>query len=186
MLAHKGTQEIRTARLLLRKYRTGDALDMFNNYATDERVTKFLSWEPYQDLQSVEKFVETMISGYTDDRYIWVIEHCGSVIGSISVVQADNKNEHCEIGYCLSYDFWNMGIVTEALSAVMDFLFHEIGYHRIFAKHDAENPASGKVMEKCGMIYEGRLRGHYLRPDGKPSDSLIYGALISDFNTTRK
>ena len=186
MLVHKGTREIRTVRLCLRKYRQDDAPDMFKNYFTDERVTRFLSWEPYEDLESAERFVEARATAYMDSTYNWVIEYNGSAIGSISAVQADDKNKYCEIGYCLAYDFWNKGIVTEALSAIMDYLFYQIGYHRIFAKHDAENPASGKVMEKCGMIYEGRMRGYYLRPDGTFSDSLIYGALITDFTPPQK
>lgn len=59
----------------------------------------------------------------------------------------------------------------------MNFLFQEVGIHRITAKHDAENPSSGKVMQKCNMVYEGRLRDYYLRHDGTYSDSLVYGIL---------
>ncbi|HOA80539.1 MAG TPA: GNAT family protein [Defluviitaleaceae bacterium] len=54
----------------------------------------------------------------------------------------------------------------------MNYLFNEVGIHRISAKHDIENPASGKVMQKCNMTYEGRLREHYLRHDGTYSDAL--------------
>ena len=58
-----------------------------------------------------------------------------------------------EIGFKLKRDYWNKGITTEALSAVMNFLFNEVGMHRITAKHDIENPASGIVLQKCGMQY---------------------------------
>jgi len=61
------------------------------------------------------------------------------------------------------------------------YLFLEVGYHRIFAKHDIENPASGQVMKKCNMVYEGKLRGHYLRHDGTFSDSLVYSILTNEF-----
>lgn len=71
--------------------------------------------------------------------------------------------------------------MTEALSAVLHYLFMEVGYHRIYAKHDVENVASGKVMKKCNMIYEGRLREQYLRYDGTYSDALIYSILKQEF-----
>jgi len=185
MFKHKGTQSIQTERLILRKYESGDAGDIFKNYATDERVTKFLSWPPYDNIEDLKTFISVQISNYADNVYSWVIEYQGEVIGSISVVRHDEKNESCEIGYCLGYEFWNTGVTTEAMLAVMKFLFCEVGYHRIFAKHDVENPASGKVMMKCGMLYEGRMREHYLRHDGTYSDSLVYGVLKDEFYNTK-
>jgi len=94
----------------------------------------------------------------------------------------DEKNCHCEVGYCIGFDFWNKGIVSEALRAVMDFLFNEVGMHKITAKHDTENPASGKVMSKCGMTCEGKLREHHLRSNGKFADIVTYGILKNEFN----
>jgi len=184
MIIHKGTQAIRTARLYLRRYELEDINDIYKNYAIDERVTKFLSWPPYENIKSLERFVASQISSYSENVYNWVIEYRQQVIGSISVIQADEKNESCELGYCIGYEFWNMGITSEALSAVLRYLFLEIGYHRIYAKHDVENPASGKVMQKCNMIYEGKLREHYLRPDGTFSDSLVYSILKEEFGGT--
>ena len=63
-----------------------------------------------------------------------------------------------EIGYCLGRAWWRKGIVSEALSAVMDFFFVETDVQRICARHDPANPHSGQVMRKCGMTYEGTLR----------------------------
>jgi ribosomal-protein-alanine N-acetyltransferase len=70
-----------------------------------------------------------------------------------------------------------MGIMTEALLAVMDFLFSEVGMHRIAAFHDEQNDASGRVMQKAGMVYEGKLREDRMRKDGTYSDMCIYGIL---------
>jgi len=182
MVKHKGTQNIETERLCLRKYKVEDAEDIFKNYATDEKVTKFLSWRPYADIESLSTFIAAQVSNYAENVYNWVIEYKNQVIGSISAVKIYKENESCEIGYCLGYEFWNKGIVTEAMLAVLNYLFCEVGYHRIFAKHDIENPASGKVMMKCNMVYEGRLREHYLRHDGTYSDSLIYSILNNEFS----
>ena len=175
MLNHKGTKEIRTNRLLLRKYRLSDAKDMFENYASDKRVTKYMPWKAYDKVSNVSLFLESAIRDYEKiSTYHWAIEYGGKMIGSISATVNDMRN-NCEVGYCMGYDFWNKGITSEALAAVIAFLFDEVGMHRIMAKHDIENPASGEVMKKCGMTYEGRFKEYYLRHDGTYSDALVYG-----------
>lgn len=186
MPAHKGTQSLVTDRLILRKYFLSDANDMFNNFASDSRVTRFLSWTPYEDVKAVRQFLWSVIDNYSQDTfYHWAIEFDGQVIGGISVTNMDQQNNSCEIGYCIGYDFWTKGITTEALEAVIKFLFNEVGMHRIVAKHDVENPASGLVMQKCHMIFEGTLRKHYLRHDHTYSDCRIY-AILRDDQTSQK
>ena len=176
MLNHKGTKEIRTNRLLLRKYRLSDAEEMFENYANDDRVTKYLSWKAYSKPSEIYPFLEMSIKDYEKmSTYHWAIEYEGKMIGSIAVMSVDDLRNNCEVGYCIGYEFWNKGITSEALTAVITFLFEEVGMHRILAKHDVENPASGEVMKKCGMIYEGRFKEYYLRHDGTYSDALVYG-----------
>ena len=182
MLKHRGTQELCTERLRLRRYDISDAGNMFKYYASDARVTKVLSWKPDKNVKDVENYFTGVIIRYVSpDVYHWAIEINGEIIGSISVMSVDEKNHNCEIGYCIGHDYWSKGITSEALSAVMTFLFKEVGMHRIFAKHDVENPASGKVMQKCSMTYEGRLREHYLRHDGTYSDALIYSRLRKEY-----
>lgn len=85
-MTHKGTQTIKTPRLVLRKYSLSDASDIYKNYATDERVTKFLSWLPYNNISELENFINTQISGYKiNTTYNWVIEYSNAAVGSISV-----------------------------------------------------------------------------------------------------
>lgn len=178
MLSHKGTQEIITDRLILRKYSISDDVYMYKNYATDPRVTKFLTWQPYKNIEDVRKFICDIVETYTHNNiYNWAIQFNSETIGSISITSLDENNHCCEIGYCIGYDYWNKGIVTEAMSAVINFLFTEVGMHRVMAKHDIQNPASGKAMLKCNMVYEGKFSGFYYRQDGIYSDALIYGIL---------
>lgn len=156
MLNHVGTRSLPTPRLLLRQYATSDANDIYQNYATDARVTQYLSWQPYTDIKQLNEFISTQIACYANNIYNWVIEYSGQVIGSISVVAASDVNKACEVGYCLGYAYWGKGIMTEALSAVLGYLFSVVGYHRVCAKHDINNPASGKVMltarAHCGRV----------------------------------
>jgi ribosomal-protein-alanine N-acetyltransferase len=178
MLQHKGTKTLITQRLVLRKYKINDAEDMFKNYASDKRVAKFLTWEAYNNVDEVLRFLEGKPVLYENNAvYDWAIEFEGKVVGGISAYKISEKNHSCEIGYCLGYDYWNKGLITEAVSAVINFLFSEVKMHRITATHDVENPASGKVMKKCGMILEGRFREHYLRHDRTYSDALFYAIL---------
>jgi ribosomal-protein-alanine N-acetyltransferase len=185
MLVHKGTQELCTKRLKLRKYTLSDAAYMYRNYADDERVTKFLSWKPYKNIEDIKTFLSERINEYASKNvYHWAIEIKNEIIGSISVISIDEKNCNCEIGYCIGFDYWNQGITGEALSTIMNFLFNEVGMHRITAKHDIDNPASGKVMLKCNMTYEGNLRKYYLRHDGTYSDALVYSILKNEYPST--
>ena len=73
--------------------------------------------------------------------------------------------------------------MTEALSAVMDYLFDTVGFHRISLRHDIQNPASGRVMQKCGMRLEGITRGERKRADGSWADICNYGLLSEDRNS---
>ncbi len=180
---HKGTKEIYTKRLTLRRYQPTDAEGMFRNYAGDERVTTYLSWMPYKRAEDIILFLEETIADYaSDSTYHWAIAYNGEIIGSISVMSLDELRNNCEVGYCIGYDYWNRGITSEALAAVIQYLFEEIGMHRILAKHDVENPSSGAIMKKCGMSYEGRWKEYYLRHDGTYSDALLYGIVNSKDN----
>ena len=182
MLRHKGTQKLSTERLILRKYALSDAADIYHNYGADERVCRYLSWKPYENVAGIEVFLADSITAYArKNAYHWAIENKGAIIGSISVTALDESRLSCEIGYCLGQAFWNQGIATEALRTVLDFLFGQVGMHRIMAKHDVENPASGKVMRNCRMIYEGRMRDYYLRHDDSFSDAMLFAALKSDW-----
>ena len=79
-------------------------------------------------------------------------------IGTISVVDMDDLVEKAEIGYCIGRNWWHKGLMTETVQAVMDYLFDEVGFNRVEARHDPRNPNSGAVMRKCGMVYEGTSR----------------------------
>ena len=159
MLIHKGTQALQTPRLTLRPFLTDDAKAMFTNWASDPEVTKFLTWPTHTNLEVSQWVCNDWVSHYNEsDYYQWAIVYNGQAIGSIAVVEHDDRVGKAQIGYCIGRNWWHMGIVTEALKAVMDYLFDEVGFDRIEARHDVRNPHSGSVMKKCGMKYEGTLR----------------------------
>ena len=187
MLTHKGTNRIETGRLILRRVRVEDAQAMFDNWASDPEVTKFLTWPTHETVEISQWVVESWVKGYEQDNfYQWMIElkEIGQPIGSISVVNMDDRVEKVEIGYCMGRNWWHMGIMTEALRAVIEFLFDDAGVNRIEARHDPRNPHSGGVMRKCGMKYEGTARQADRNNQGI-CDAAIYAILRSDLPDTR-
>lgn len=161
-MKHCGTQRLETDRLILRRYVNADAAAMYKNWASDEEVTKFLTWPPHSNEEVSRSVIEDWINRYSSERYYhWAIvlkENGEEPVGDIAVLNIKENVSTAHIGYCIGRTWWHKGITSEALKAVMDFLFDEVDVRRIEAGHDPRNPNSGKVMEKCGMKYEGTLR----------------------------
>ena len=151
-----GTERIETPRLILRQFVESDAQPMYDNWASDPEVTRFLTWPPHQSAEISAMVVESWVNAYPQkDFYQWAIvpKAFGEPVGSISVVR--QEGDTFEIGYCIGKKWWRKGLTSESLAAVMEFLFDRVGVRRIEAKHDVNNPGSGAVMKKCGMRFDG-------------------------------
>jgi [ribosomal protein S5]-alanine N-acetyltransferase len=182
MLTHKGTQTLTTERLLLRRLTLDDAPAMFANWATDEKTTKYLSWDTYTDIEKVREFLTKCVADYEKpDCYHWTIEFGGTLVGTINLHQLSDRSEHGALGYCIGSRWWNKGIVTEAAKAVIDFAFAELNANKVCGMYDIENIGSGRVMQKCGMTREGLSREHSLRKDNTRGDMPFYGILKSEW-----
>ena len=158
-----GTQRLETHRLILRRYRIEDAEDMFNNWASDPEVTRFLTWPTHRSVDVTRYVLNDWIPRYEGGGYFnWAMEwkETGHVIGNIAVTVLHEETEAAELGYCMSRAYWGRGIMPEAIRAVMDYLFDTVGLNRIEAAHDVNNPKSGRAMEKAGLIKEGIHRGY--------------------------
>ena len=156
-----GTQTIETERMILRKFSVEDADDMFENWASDPEVTKFLTWTVHSSVDISRTILTDWVTHYEDGGYFnWAMEYkeTGRVIGNISVVKLNENIDGADMGYCMSSKYWGQELMPEALRAVMDYLFDEVGLNRIAACHDVNNPKSGRVMEKAGMKLEGIWR----------------------------
>lgn len=178
---HIGTQSIKTKRLVLRRFTVADSQAMFDNWANDPDVTKYLTWPPHDSVEVTKKLLECWVSDYERlDNYQWAIVYEGQLIGSIAVVNLKSRVEAAELGYCIGKNWWHNGIMSEALHRVMKFLFEDVGIQRITACHAPENPHSGNVMKKCGMTYEGTFRKNGWCNQGCV-DEVYYGILKSEW-----
>lgn len=160
-MTHKGTTRLTTDRLILRRFTIEDAQDMYENWASDPEVTRFLTWPAHTSVEVSKAVLSDWIARYEQpDFYNWAIElkETGRVIGNISVVRVIDKIDGATIGYCMSRALWGNGIMPEALGEVIAFLFDEVEANRIDACHDVNNPKSGRVMVKAGMKFEGIFR----------------------------
>ena len=161
-MEHKGTVRIETDRLVLRRFTPDDADAIFNNWASDDEVTKFLTWPTHPNTDVTKFVLNDWVSDYAkEDNYQWGItikENGDEVIGSIAAVDVNDNIGKIHIGYCIGRKWWHCGITSEAFSAVIPFLFQEVKANRIESQHDPNNPYSGEVMAKCGLKHEGTLR----------------------------
>lgn len=181
-MQHKGTKTLETARLILRRAQLSDVQAMFDNWASDPEVTKYLTWPTHECVDISRQVLESWIGQYgSNEFYQWIITLKGEdqPIGSISVVSLDNRVEKAEIGYCIGSAWWHRGFTSEAMRAVIDYLFDEVGMNRIEARHDPRNPHSGGVMRKCGMQYEGTARAADRNNQGI-CDACHYAILASE------
>lgn len=101
------------------------------------------------------------------------------LMGAIGLTM-EPENRCAEVGYWLGKPYWNRGYMTEAARAVIRFAFENLNLNRVYASHFARNPASGRVMQKCGMQYEGTLRQHFVRWD-RAEDLVFYGILKNEW-----
>lgn len=159
-MQHYGTKELETQRLILRPFKENDSKDMFENWANDLNVTKFLTWEPHKSVEETKQLLASWVKSYSNlDYYQWgiVLKEENKLVGSISAVKIDNELSSVEIGFCIGKKWWRKGITTEALKRVIEFFFDEVGAKNVEARHYIENVNSGKVMKKAGMSYEKTL-----------------------------
>lgn len=187
MLNHKGTKTIETPRLLLRQLTADDAEPMFRNWASDPAVTQYLTWPAHSSPSTTARLLALWCKEYEKpDYYQWamVLKTLGEPIGAISCVNHRDDIGEVEIGYCMGKNWWHQGLMSEALSAVIDFFFGEVGMNRIEARHDIRNPRSGGVMRKCGMKYEGTARSSDRNNEGI-CDMAAYGILREDWDKPR-
>ncbi len=151
---------LETERLTLRRMTLRDAADVFA-YSKDPEVARHVLWDAHRDIGESRMYLRYMVQQYRlGQPSSWGIidKASGRLIGTIGFMKHDPDNSCVELGYSLAREFWGQGLMPEALDAVLKECFTVLKVHRVEAQHFSGNPASGRVMEKCGMQHEGRFR----------------------------
>lgn len=151
----RGTGEIRTGRLLLRKFTPDDAQDVYEHFGSSEEVYKNLPYSRHQNLEESIAVVNLWVERYREDRrYNWCIDLADkgvSAIGAIYLINFDKEDKSFEVGFCLGTEWWNQGIMTEALRGVCEYIDQEGDIRFLWGGHVITNPGSGKVFTKAGF-----------------------------------
>lgn len=147
-------KEITTPRLIIRLPQFSDAHFMFYNWASDQEVTKYLSWSPHESLSVSELLIKTWMNSDNVKSLNWVIESRSTkeTIGTISLFNIDYAKRSCEVGYCLSRFYWNQGLMTECLKYILKFAFKK-GIKLIEGRCHHDNVASIKVLTNNGFRF---------------------------------
>ncbi|HKH97680.1 MAG TPA: GNAT family protein [Candidatus Sulfotelmatobacter sp.] len=169
---------LETKRLRLRPYSEADIAELLPLIGTREvAATTLRIAHPYTE-QDARAFLEMI----QDANRIWlaiVLRDDGRQIGGAGLT-VDQRHQHAELGYWLGAPYWGQGYATEAARELLRYGFEDLGLHRIFASHFGHNPASGRILAKLGMQYEGCQREHLLKWD-KFVDSELYGILRQEW-----
>ena len=171
-----------TPRLTLRPLTMRDAQDIYD-YSRDPEVARHVLWDAHRSLADSRAYLRFILRQYRDgvpSSYGIVLKATGRVVGTIGFMWYSEENHSVEVGYSLARGLWNQGLMTEALKAVMRLSFEELQVHRVEAQHETSNPASGRVMLKCGMRHEGTLRGRIYNK-GRFVDVDLYAILREDW-----
>lgn len=169
------TETIQTGRLILRRLRAEDALQLHENCSSDEAVVRHLERSACDDPEITKALVTDWIGKYEmDDFLLWAVEWDGQVIGTVNLHDIDRGKGQCEIGFSIGSHWWNQGIMTEAAGAVARHALEGLGFARVTGWCAAENMASARVMEKIGMKREKCMQNAVRLSNGKMADQIWY------------
>lgn len=144
---------LKTQRLTLRPWSLDDLAD-FNEYASVDGVGQMAGWLPHKNIEESREILNVFIA----HKKTFALEYNGKAIGSLGIEEYDEKvlpeyDEKLgrEIGYVLSKDYWGMGLMPEAVKAVIKYLFEDVKLDFIICNHYTDNDRSKRVKEKCGF-----------------------------------
>jgi len=178
---------LETERLLLRQFDLSDAEAMYRNWASAPEVVRFLCYDVCESLEATQKHIDQWLEYFNKltQGSSWcifsiILKSSNELIGTIDFHENNHEARAAEIGYQLGKAWWGNGYATEALRAIIDYCFNRVGLNRLWADHDSRNIASGKVLLKAGMMYEGTARQCYVRK-GHLVDKVSYAVLAEDY-----
>ena len=171
-----------TDRLTIRPVRMTDAQDIYD-YSRDPEVARHVLWDAHRSIHQTRAYIRYLLRQYRNaapGTFVIALKDTGKVVGTIGFMWVQPENRSAEIGYSLSRAYWNRGIMSEALAAVLRFGFEKLNLNRIEAQYECDNPASGRVMQNAGMRFEGTLRQRIYNK-GRFADVNLCAAIRQDF-----
>ncbi|HVZ95091.1 MAG TPA: GNAT family protein [Phycisphaerales bacterium] len=178
---------LETERLLLRRFEERDAPDIARSCNDYDIASNLLSTPYPYTLDNARDWIPQSHAHWDEKsslNFAVARRADDALVGSIGFKLAP-EHHRAEIGYWFARDHWGRGYATEAARRLIDFGFESLGLHRIFAYHYHWNPASGRVLEKCGLKHEGIMRQHITRL-GRVADSIMFAILRDEWESPRR
>jgi RimJ/RimL family protein N-acetyltransferase len=150
---------LESERLMLRPFQEAD-IEPFAAYRSDAEIARYQSWEPPVTLEQAARFVSEMknaLPGVEGEWYQWAVERkaAAGLIGDCAFQIMTHKRRQAEIGFTFAPAYQGQGFATEAVSRLLDYLFGDLGLHRVVAITDAENLAAARLLARLGLRREG-------------------------------
>lgn len=169
-------ENLASARLILRAPTLDDAGAVYEEYAADPEVPRYMTWRPHEKKETVVDFLQAIIEqGKSGEEYHWAITRPDEdhLIGMIS---ARMRGYMSDIGYVLGREHWGRGYMTEAVTTLSDWILADPDFFRVWAVCDVDNAGSARVLEKSGFEREGVLHRYMMHPNQseEPRDCLAY------------
>lgn len=169
-----GTVELRTERMILRRYHPEDAPELYKEFGTDTEMYRYSGWNPYATPEMAQDTVRGFIENYNDDHfYGWAMESDDVLLGTIGAY--DYKDDRIEVGFSIARAYWGQGYATEALKAVLEYLTDHEGISCVTAWCASENTGSKRTLEKAGMSLVKTEKG------GLSVGNRVYDKLTYDY-----
>ena len=172
----KSPSRYKTERIHLRIPQLADAKTIFEAYAQDIAVCRYMTWRPFSEFELYESWLVDKIDSIGKTSLAYMLCDTDDHYKVYGMIDARIESFTAEVGYALSQDQWGKGLMTEALTSFVKLLLSEDEIYRVCAVCDLDNPASARVMEKSGMSYEGILKRYIIHPNisDEPRDVKSY------------
>jgi ribosomal-protein-alanine N-acetyltransferase len=170
-----------TKRLAARPPVIGDATAVFEHYASDPAVARYMTWRPHRSIAETSEFLRRCEQVWADgSAFPWALwlKDSGDFAG---VLEIRVRGCAVDLGYALSRRYWRQGLMTEALTSIVAWALAQPEIFRVWATCDPDNVASARVLERVGMRREGLLRRWLVHPNlsDTPRDALCY-SIVKD------
>ncbi len=169
-------ETVSTNRLLKRKPEIHDHTAVYEHWARDPEITKYLTWRPHKSSEETRDFIQQCIKDWENGARFPFVICLKSTREIIGMIEFRIDNFKAEIGYVLCKKYWGHGYMTEVLKKMLDLLLSQEKIYRVQAYCDIENTGSFRVKEKAGMRCEGLLSRFAIHPNvsDKPRDCYLF------------
>ncbi len=167
--------QLETERLILRRYKESD-IELMYEIITDKRLTEYIQYPDKTYEEELEAIKKWILEADENEKEKWVIETKDNhiVVGNIEVNTVNKKNNYCNVGYTIRYNYWGNGYAAEALTKVSDYLLQERNYYLVECSCNELNTQSSKVMLKAGFKKDGYIASRRINKDGTYSGIEYY------------